>query len=289
MTSKLTRWLDRATVRESLAEASGYLGETSGRAVDLAAFLAKHPRPHNVDFDLTLVALTAVQLGIARSLPGDLHWDVVLGCSHGDIARSVLCEIVSFRQAVVLLATFAELRKTCPQGVSANLRTVDGTPLLAAHKAWALEQGVSMSVWSDTHATIAGTTATIDSMAELARHRGLKVKPTLPYPVHSEVMRPSADALRRLAGDWPLQPSRWPVFSSVWVRYLEGPPDYREEALATVVEPVRWTEALASLHRQGVRHIVNVGPSNTLTSWMLESPAFAAIDVVDAWDLVHAA
>jgi hypothetical protein len=148
----MKRWLANESAKRALSEASGYLAKVSGREEDLCAFLATENRPHLADFDRTLVALTALQIGIARAIGKKTEWDIVVGCSHGDVARNVLTAVLSFERAVEVLWIFAELRKTCPEGATANVRTTDGTPLSSDQLAWLKEEGAPVSLWSDTNA-----------------------------------------------------------------------------------------------------------------------------------------
>jgi malonyl CoA-acyl carrier protein transacylase len=100
-------------------------------------------------------------------------------------------------------------------------------------------------------------------------------------------MRPSTEIIRTLSADWKLGNPLRPVFSSVWSRFLEGPEDFREEALASSLEPVRWVETLETLvSREGVSKFINVGPSNTLTGWLFNSSKFAGVELHDGWDLL---
>ncbi len=285
--SKLKRWLDLEAPAAALQEASRHLSALSGQPEDLAAFLRNANRPHLADFDRTLIALTALQIGVVRAIASRIEWNAVLGCSHGDIARSVISGILTYEQAVALLWTFATLRKDCPKGCTANVRTVDGTPLAKLHLDWLQAQGAPVSIWSDKNATIAGSNEQVDAIAQQSREHGLKVRPVLAYPVHSPVMQPSVDSLRQLAGAWPIGAPTWPVFSSVWVRYLNTPEDLREEGLAGAVQPIRWVETLHHLRQhEGFDHFINVGPSNTLTGWLFESPDFSGTKLTDAWDLL---
>src|SRR5262249_14784808 len=119
LASKLKRWLINPTISVALNEASTARSRLTHQSEDLVIILEKFIRHHIADFDRTLVALTALQVGIARALAEKVSWDLVLGCSHGDIARSVVCEVVSFADAVDILWLFAELRKSCPKGGTA--------------------------------------------------------------------------------------------------------------------------------------------------------------------------
>jgi malonyl CoA-acyl carrier protein transacylase len=286
MASKLKRWLVNPLVAETLEEASSHLGALTGEKEDLLAFTNQHSRPHLKDFDRTLIVLTALQLGIARQLKEP--WHVAQGCSHGDVARSVICESITFAQAVQLLWTFATLRKNCAPGYTANVRNRDLTPLTAAQVNWLKSCDTPVSQWSDTNATIGGDNATLEKIIAESEAHGLKIKPVLPYPVHSPAMRPSMEALQVLTRGWPVKDPVRPVFSSLWVRYLRTGQEIHEEGLASAVSEVRWVETLVHLHeKEGVNCFLNVGPSNTLTGWLFASERFKNVTLLDGWEILY--
>ena len=283
--AKMKMWLTNDSVLQTVAEASAELSVLTGENEDLAAFIQTHKHLHLADFDRTLIALTALQVGIARELPKT--WDLVQGCSHGDIARAVITESFTFKEAIQLLWIFAFLRKNAPAGSTANVRTRDGSPLSQDVLLWLADQGTPVSVWSDNNATIGASEEDLERIRARAEEKGIKVKPVLRFPTHSPVMRPSMITLREMTNHYHIHAPNVPVFSSIWVRYLQTGDDIREEALAGVVNKVRWMETLTYLHEKENAHtFINIGPSNTLTGWLFENPQFQKLNLIDSWDIL---
>ncbi len=279
------RWLSRTEVTGALGEASGALARRTGEAEDLGAFLGRHRRPHLADFDRTLVALTAIQLGIARAVLARRGFDGFVSCSHGDFARLVAAGALSLDDAVDLLWYFADLRRRCPEGTTA-LVSPDIGDFTGAQLDWLDASDVTTSRWSPRHATVSGLAETVAAMRRPARARQLKVRPLLPYPVHSPVMRPVVDELLRSAGRWTVRQPAVPVYSSVGLRFLDTPSEIIADAVQGALSPVRWMDAiLALVHEHGVTDYVNIGPSNMLISWVFETGALSGVSVRDAWDL----
>ena len=193
VTSKLQRWTEVPEVRASLSETNRLLSKLTGQDENLERLVTASSRPHLEDFDRTTIALAGIQIGIARAVQKKESWDVVVGCSHGDIARSVVCGVLQLQDAVEIVWTFAQLRKDCPPGRTANVRTVDGSPLTDSQIDWFNSQGATLSQWSTHHATIAATQDVIDRVSQMSRECGLKVKPIFPFAVHSPAMSPLAE------------------------------------------------------------------------------------------------
>jgi acyl transferase domain-containing protein len=283
------RWLADPDVAATLDDTSAILSALTGEQESLGTFLRSHRRPHLVDFDRMLVALTAVQVGIARAALRHIQFDGLTGCSHGDIARLVIAESLSLDDAIDLLWVFAEMRKRCPAGSTAFVRSIHGD-LSAEQLEWLATTAVTLSQWSARHATAAGTHEAMAAIRKPALALGIKVKPVLPYPVHSPVMAPAVEEIFGHAPRWRVNAPRLPLFSSVYVRPIVTPQDIIDEAATGAVSPVRWMDTLVALtNDHGVRRLVNIGPSNTLTDWVFESPRVQQVDMLDAWDICNPA
>ena len=128
-TNNLKQWLGYTFIKKKLDFASQCLSHLSGKKEDLFQFVTDHRRIHIVDFDRTLIVLTTLQVAIAERIQMDHHWDIAQGCSHGDLARNVICGVTSFEDAIDILWSFSQLRHICPEGYTANVRTSKGTPL----------------------------------------------------------------------------------------------------------------------------------------------------------------
>jgi len=287
VSSKLQRWIEVPEVRASLSETNRFLSLLTGQTENLESLVTASSRPHLEDFDRTTIALAGIQIGIARAVQKIESWDVVIGCSHGDIARSVVCGVLRLQDAVEIIWTFARLRKDCPPGRTANVRTVDASPLQKSQIDWLSAQGATLSQWSTHHATIAATQDVIDRVLPACRERGLKVKPIFPFAVHSPAMSSLADHFTTLSPKWELSEPQWPIFSSVYSKFLLNADEIRNEAIAGAVSPIPWIQSLASLcDEHGVKRFLNVGPSNALTGWTFNSLATEGVTVQDAWDIL---
>ena len=287
VTAHLKRWFEFTKVRASVAEMNRILSKITGKNEDLEKLILESPRPHLKDFDRTSIALTAIQIGIARSLEEREQWDLVVGCSHGDLARSVICGVLKMEDVVDLIWTFGCYLKDCPEGRTANVRTVDASPLSHEQLQWLESQGASPSLWSSHHATIATETAPMEQLVKTGRERNLKIKPVFPFAIHSPVMRPLALRLIELAPKWKLSEPKWAIFSSVRVTFLQNTDEIRTEAIEGLMNPIPWTRTLESLRQEhGVKRFLNVGPSNALTGKAFPEGVVPDCVVIDAWDLL---
>ncbi len=288
VTSKMKRWLPYDYIKKSFQRSSQVLSELTGQNEDLETFLITTHRPHLVDLDRTLIALTTLQVAVAQELATrNFSWNLIQGCSHGDIARSVLCNSIDLEKAIHIMWNFSSLRKMLPEGMTCTVRTQDGSPLTGEQKNWLSSFAAPISQWSTEHGTIGTDLETLKSIQAESKNQNLKIKEMLPFPVHSSTLKPVFELLRATSSLWPVENPKVSTFSSVWLRDLITAEDIVNEALAGAVEPVLWCETLEHLyHQKGIRSFINVGPSNTLTSWLFNNKAYQDLQLLDAWELL---
>jgi acyl transferase domain-containing protein len=269
--SQIKKWLALDSVKQSLSEASVALAEVAPGSHDLCLekFLSTHTRPYLVDFNKMLIVVTAVQVGIIRELRKKYGWSFMVGCSHGDFARSIEVGTLTYRDAVDVIWSFGSLREKSLPGITANVRRFDREKLTEQDLQWIKSNGGWITMWSDFHATVSGLTEDISLMQKESDNRGLKLRPMLEYPVHSPVMKPVVDLMMARAKPWQVQAPKERVFSTVFVRELFSAEEMISESIAGALNPIRWQESVLELkNHMGIRRFLNVGPSTTLTDWL---------------------
>ena len=152
---------------------------------------------------------------------------------------------------------------------------------------WFETQETPISLWSKEHGTIGSDIQKVEALSALAAEKNLKIKNMLPFPVHTPALKPAIALLRETSNQWPVSAPRHGTVSSVWVRDITTSQEMKDEVLAGAVQPVRWIETLDYLyHTKKIREFINIGPSNTQTSWVFESNQYPELRVIEAWDLL---
>ena len=282
---KIRRWLDVPFIRQTLESASQSLSEATGKKQSLVDLFANMRRPQDVDEDLIHIGLIAIQYAIAMESEKRVVPDILTGCSHGDLGRMAFAGCLPLWDTIHMAWASAQLRTQCVPGVNASARSVSGR-LTAEQLDWLRKQDIVVSQWTHHHATVAGSLETISNLRERAFKRGLKMHVLLRVPVHSPLMRPVVDEALRISQQFVLQPPRYPIFSSVYVRRIKNADELKQEAVDASLSEIRWMETLSRLiDEEDVRRIICIGPSSTLANWIMEDDNIKGIEVVDAWDL----
>jgi [acyl-carrier-protein] S-malonyltransferase len=114
---------------------------------------------------------------------------------------------------------------------------------------------------------IAGHRGAVERAVRAAAGRGGKKSVLLPVsaPFHSALMKPAAD---RLAGELEavaVSAPRIPVVRNVDAGLTTMPDEIKPGLIRQVASPVRWTDCVTRLAREGATMFVEVGPGRVLT------------------------
>jgi malonyl CoA-acyl carrier protein transacylase len=110
---------------------------------------------------------------------------------------------------------------------------------------------------------LSGALDALDRAEELLRERKVRAK-RLPVggAFHSPLMEPAVAPYREVVEQVDFREPRVPVFSCVSAAPFE---DVREQLVAALTQPVRWTSVLRALDERGATHFVETGPGRVLT------------------------
>jgi [acyl-carrier-protein] S-malonyltransferase len=193
------------------------------------------------------------------------------GHSLGEYSALVVAGALTFRDAVRVVRQRGEfMQAAVPVGVGA-MAAIMGLELPAVEAVCA-EAGQGQvvdvaNVNSPQQIVIAGHRAAVERAVALASGRGGRKSVMLPVsaPFHCRLMAPAAE---RLAGELQglaISDPRIPVARNVDGRLTRTAAEVTPALLGQVASPVRWTDCVQRLAREGATTFVEVGPGRVLT------------------------
>ncbi|MEV6195659.1 ACP S-malonyltransferase [Streptomyces sp. NPDC051920] len=191
--------------------------------------------------------------------------DGVLGHSFGEYAALVMAESLSFDDAVRLAVIRGQAMAGLADGSTAMAAVIGATNEAVAEVCEdLLRGGVSIHVAaynSPGQTVLAGTGEGLALAAPRLRAVGATRTRTLPVPfaAHSPHMAAVQERLGRALEHMRLDPPRVPYYSSVTGRRVERPEEMRDLLVRSVVEPVRFRQAVASALTEGYDSVLEVG------------------------------
>lgn len=113
---------------------------------------------------------------------------------------------------------------------------------------------------------ISGDVDAVHKAVDLAKEKGCRLAKILPVSgaFHSPLMKSAFDALQKKLESTTFFRPRFKVFSNFTARPTREQSELKENVLQQLVNPVRWTQTLLNMEKDGVNSFVEVGPGNVL-------------------------
>ncbi len=259
--------LDHAIVAQTLSEADEALGFSLSdiiRSGDEAA-LGKT--------EITQPAILTVSIALWRvwSAENGAKPAFFAGHSLGEYSALVAAGVMAFKDAVRLVHFRGQyMQEAVPEGTGAMaaILGLEDAAVIALCEDSA-EKGIVAAVNfnSPGQVVIAGQKEAVAAACDLAKERGAKRALLLPVsvPSHSVLMKPAAERLATMLDNMLLASPSEVVIHNVDVQAHYDAEEIKTALISQLYEPVRWTETIEQLVREGVTTIVECGPGKVLT------------------------
>ena len=196
--------------------------------------------------------------------------DVAAGHSLGEYTALVAAGSLHFADAVRLVRRRAELMQSAvPQGVGAMAAILGLDDDVVRQVCAAAEQGEvceAVNFNSVGQVVIAGNTAAVERAMQAAKEAGAKRALPLPVsvPSHCRLMQPAAEKLAAALDEVDVQPPRIRVIHNADVAAHTEPAQIKDALVRQLYSPVRWTETVQLLVREGITQSAECGPGKVL-------------------------
>ena len=194
----------------------------------------------------------------------------VAGHSLGEYSALVAAGSLDFADAVRLVRLRAELMQSAvPQGqgaMAAILGLEDDAvrQICAAAAQGQVAEAVNFN--SPGQVVIAGDAAAVERAMAAAKEAGAKRALPLPVsvPSHCSLMKPAAEKLAAALQSVALNAPQIRVINNVDVASYTDPAQIKDALVRQLYSPVRWTETVALLVREGITESAECGPGKVL-------------------------
>jgi len=195
----------------------------------------------------------------------------VAGHSLGEYSALVVVRALAFPDALRVVRHRGELmQEAVPVGTGAMAALLGlDLPVVEEICREAAEGEVVevANINSPAQVVVAGHKGAVERAVALAASRGGKRSVLLPVsaPFHSALMKPAADRLAAELERVEVHAPRIPVVRNVDAGLTTAADDVKPFLIRQVSSPVRWTECLERLAREGATAFLEVGPGRVLT------------------------
>ena len=256
-------------VEQTFSVASQALG------YDLWDLVQNDPNKNLNQTHITQPALLAASVAIwnvmkAKGAPAP---EFLAGHSLGEYSALVCAGVMEFSDAIKLVEARGKfMQQAVPEGEGAMYAIIglDDSKIEQSCAAVQEETGEVVSAVnynSPGQVVIAGTTNAAGKAAEMCKEQGAKraLPLAVSAPSHCALMKPAAQQLADMLENVTFSEPEIPVVNNVDVTTVSSAQDIKDALVRQLYCPVRWTETVQFLAKQGITNLREIGPGKVLT------------------------
>lgn len=199
---------------------------------------------------------------------------MVAGHSVGELAALVAAGVMSIEDGFRVVCVRGQAMQTAGkvrQGSMAVIIGLEDEAITDLCKSIAKTSQVAPANFNcPGQVVISGEAHAVHLAMETAKDLGAKRVLQLPVSgaFHSVLMKPAVEALSAILDDVPFSDAQIPVISNVTTEPTKDSQKLKELLLQQIISPVRWSESMNVLGRQGITRAYEVGPGSVLKGLM---------------------
>lgn len=199
----------------------------------------------------------------------DLHPDMTAGHSLGEFSALVAARVMKFEDALSLVKLRAlAMRRACDLVPSTMAAVIGMEDALVEEICASISDDIVVpaNYNSPGQLVISGTITAIDKAIEKLTAAGGRRVLKLPVggAFHSPLMEPARKELEAAIFATEFQNAACPVYQNVCALPVISADEIRNNLVAQLTAPVRWTQSVIKMSKDGATHFTEVGPGKVL-------------------------
>ncbi|MBE6190448.1 MAG: ACP S-malonyltransferase [Rikenellaceae bacterium] len=215
---------------------------------------------------VTQPAVFLHSVAMAKAL--DAKPDAVAGHSLGEFSALVVSGALSFEDGLRLVSKRAQAMQACCEAVEGGMAAVLSLTDEQVEQICAETEGVVVAANYNCpgQLVISGEKRAIEAACVKAKKAG--ARRALPLPVggafHSPLMEPAREELEKAIAEAAFQTPACPIYQNVDAKPHTDPEEIKQNLIAQLTAPVRWTQIVREMLADGVDAITELGPGTVL-------------------------
>ena len=205
---------------------------------------------------------------LAKTLGEEFNPDMVAGHSLGEFSALVAAGALSFEDGLKLVATRAQAMQKACEVTSSTMAAVLALPNEKVEEICAsIDDIVAPANYNCPgqvviSGTVTGVEAACPKMLEAGAKRALKLK--VGGAFHSPLMQPAHDELAKAINEANFHTPVCPVYQNVDALPHTDPTEIKNNLIAQLTAPVKWTQIIQNMVKDGLTEVVELGPGAVL-------------------------
>ncbi len=206
---------------------------------------------------------------LAKTLGDNFKPDMTAGHSLGEFSALVAAGALSFEDGLVLVSKRAQaMQKACEKAPSTMAAVLGLADEKVEEICAAIDDQIVVCANYNCpgQLVISGSVEGIDAACEKLLAAGAKraLKLKVGGAFHSPLMEPAREELAAAIAETVFCTPICPVYQNVSTKAETSPEVIKENLIAQLTAPVRWTQSVQNMIADGATHFVELGPGNVL-------------------------
>lgn len=209
---------------------------------------------------------------LAKTLGDDFKPEMVAGHSLGELSALVANGVLTFEDGLKLVSKRAlAMQKAC-EAQESTMAAVLGLDDTVVEEVCASIDGIVVAANYNCpgQLVISGEIAAIDKACEALTEKGARRALKLPVggAFHSPLMEPAREELAEAIKNTTFSNPTCPVYQNVVAKAVTNANEIKENLIAQLTAPVRWTQCVQAMIADGGTEFIEVGPGKVLQGLM---------------------
>jgi [acyl-carrier-protein] S-malonyltransferase len=209
---------------------------------------------------------------LAKVLGDDFKPEMVAGHSLGELSALVANGVFTFQDGLRLVSKRAlAMQKAC-EAQASTMAAVLGLEDAVVEETCAEIDGIVVAANYNCpgQLVISGDIAAINKACEVLTEKGARRALVLPVggSFHSPLMEPAREELAAAIEETTFSEPTCPVYQNVVAKAVTNPEEIKENLIAQLTAPVKWTQCIQAMIADGGTEFIEVGPGKVLQGLM---------------------
>ncbi|MBW1294391.1 ACP S-malonyltransferase [Aquimarina litoralis] len=206
---------------------------------------------------------------LSKVLGDTFQPDMVAGHSLGEFSALVASGALNFEDALQLVSKRAlAMQKAC-ELQSSTMAAVLGLEDEVVEKVCEEIDGIVVAANYNCpgQLVISGEVAAIEKACEILKEKGARRALVLPVggAFHSPLMEPAREELAAAIEATAFSTPKCPIYQNVTTTAVTDPEEIKKNLIAQLTAPVKWTQSVQNMMKDGATSFTEVGPGKVLS------------------------
>ena len=227
---------------------------------------------HGTDNDLKKTEVTQPSIfihsvAVLKTVNG-LGAEMVAGHSLGEFSALVANGVLSFEDGLRLVSARAKAMQEACDANPSSMAAILGLPDEKVQEICAAIDGIVVPANYNCpgQLVISGETAAVEMACEKLKEAGAKRALMLPVngAFHSPLMQPAQEKLASAIENTKFRNAMIPVYQNITTSAVLDPEEIKMNLIKQLTGPVKWTQSVQNMIKDGATNFIEVGPGKTL-------------------------